>query len=317
MLKTIAAKILEILLSKPLQPQSSIEAALLLELQADFKALPCVKISNVSPSEAAWLSNMNRLRELVLTEDPRSFLRWDVVTRTMFIAFARYLFAELKFLKERSDWDTRWRIAVQESLVGHPMRYLFYPASSGNLLHHAYHVAQFEEKTKIQANALDFVFEFGGGYGSMCRLFFNLGFKGTYVIFDLPSFSSLQRYYLNASGLPVQSPHDRFESKTRIKCVSDIHQLKTILGDIPTSKKSLFLATWSISEAPIGVRDAVLPLVADFQSFLIAYQDRFEEMNNIDFFENWKDGAKNINWHSWRMEHTLGNSYLIGSANNL
>src|SRR3712207_7978939 len=43
--------------------------------------------------------------------------------------------------------------------------YPAWPESSGNLLHHAYHVCRFEEATGLRAEQLELVVEFGGGYG--------------------------------------------------------------------------------------------------------------------------------------------------------
>ena len=47
----------------------------------------------------------------------------------------------------------------------------------------------------------DVIVEFGGGYGSMCRLVRKLGFKGRYVIFDLRPILALQKYYLGLHGV--------------------------------------------------------------------------------------------------------------------
>jgi len=312
MLKRIGEKLLHFALNKPLPLSSAQEEVFLSELQTTFRMFPVLETANVPSSEAAWLSNMNRLRELVLGQDPRKFLRWDVVSSTMFIAFARFIYTELNFLKHRPDWNLRWRAAIQESPVGYPIPYIFYPASSGNLIHHAYHIAQFEEKTKVQVENIEFVFEFGGGYGSMCRLFHNLGFNGRYIIFDLPSFSALQRYFLKTIGLPVRSVAEFMKSKTGIVCVSDVQELKALLADNIGANNGMFIATWSISESPMGVRDSILPLVSGFELFLIAYQDRFEEVNNADFFNNWKGLNKNITWQNWRIEHIPDSSYLIG-----
>lgn len=312
MLNGMVKKLLGIVLHRPLPLLSSEENTFLSELQTAFRELPVLQTTNVLPSQAAWLSSMNRLRELVLNQNPREFLRWDVVSQTMFVSFARYICTELKYLRHRLDWNTRWRTAIKESSVGHPIPYIFYPASSGNLIHHAYHVAQFEEKTNIQVHNTDYVFEFGGGYGSICRLFYNLGFHGRYIIFDLPSFSALQRYFLRTLGFPVQSVTEFVKSRTGIVCVSDIQQLIALLTDDIEERNSMFIATWSISESPISIRDSVLPLTSEFQSFLIAYQDRFGEVNNVDFFDNWKKTIRNVAWHSWRIKHIPGNNYLIG-----
>ncbi len=58
-----------------------------------------------------------------------------------------------------SGWDTRWRNAIIELPVGHPIPYIFYPVSSGNLILPAYHVAQFEEKTGYQIHDVELEIE--------------------------------------------------------------------------------------------------------------------------------------------------------------
>ena len=184
MLKRIAKKLLSVVLSRPLPPPSNIEEAAISELQATFRKFPTMEITDATPSEEAWLSNINRLTELVWGQDVRKFLRWDVVSSTMFVANAPYVSTELNYLKSLPDWNTRWRSAIKESFVGYPIPYIFYPSSSGNLIHNAYHIAQFEEKMKINIQDMDFIFEFGGGYGSMCRLLHNLGFRGRYTPYE-------------------------------------------------------------------------------------------------------------------------------------
>ena len=219
MLKSVAKKMIRLVQDRALPIPTSNETAALSELQATFLKLPVLETTSVVPSEATWFGNMNRLRELVLNSDPREFLRWDVIQKTMFVAYSDYLYKELKYLKHLADWKTRWHDAIKESSAGHPTPFVFYPASSGNLIHHAYHVAQFEEKTEIHVDKMDCILEFGGGYGSMCRLFHTLGFKGKYVIFDLPSFSGLQKYYLKTLGIPVQSGVDFMNCKSgRVIC---------------------------------------------------------------------------------------------------
>jgi hypothetical protein len=312
MLRRLVQKLVIFLFDKSLP--SGQEEAFLPEFQITFRELPVLESTDVPDSEAEWLSNMKRLREFVLNEDSREFLRWGVISDTMFVAFARYVYKELKYLKHRPDWETRWRAAIRESPVGRPIPYMFYPTSSGNLIHHAYHLAQFQEKTKVQLRNVGFVFEFGGGYGSMCRLFHNLGFDGKYIIFDLPPFSALQRYFLKTLGLPVKSLAEFVRSNTGIVCVSEIQELRALLTHHVEANNAMFVATWSISEAPFKTRSLILPLISKFSLYLIAYQDRFGEVNNLDFFNNWKEGLRNVVWHNWRIEHIPGNNYLVGSV---
>jgi hypothetical protein len=291
------------------------ENAFLSELQATFRGLPVLETKDELPSAKIWLSNINRLREHVLTKDPRDFLLWDVILRTMFVSSDKYIYTELKYLRRCSNWNTRWRKAIIESSIGHPIPYIYYPRSSGNLIHHAYHLAQFEEKTEMQIQNMDYVFEFGGGYGSMCRLFYNLGFRGSYIIYDLPSFSAIQLYYLRNHGLSVKTINEYLQLKTGIVCISDIRQLTTLLNDQLKTRHTMFVATWSLSESPIKVRNKILSLASDYKSFLIAYQDKFGEVNNIKYFNKWKKTIKNVTWINWQIEHIPRNNYLIGRIN--
>lgn len=307
-------KILKLAVDKMLPALSDREKECYAELRRAFQELPLSDRNGASPSASLWLSNVDHLRECVLNQSPKSFLRWRVISETMFVANAPYISTELDYLKRRPDWETRWRTAIIESPVGRPVPYRFYPASSGNLIHHAYHVAQFEEKTGIEVHNLKHVFEFGGGYGSLCRLFFNLGFNGEYIIYDLPPFSALQRYFLKSIGLPVRALDTFGQSGAGIICLSDIERLKTLLADHLEMSNSLFVATWSISEVPILVRDLVFPLTSMFGSFLISYQDRFGEVNNVEFFRRWKETYKDITWSGWHIEHVPGNYYLVGSV---
>ena len=165
---------------------------------------------------------MNNLRELVLTDNPREFLRWDVILGTMFVGNEDYVVTELDYLRGKPDWSERWEKAIEEVESGFPIPFKKYPRSSGNLIHQAYHVSQLEEKTGVFLDQIDFICEFGGGYGCMCKLFHNLGFKGKYVIYDFPHFNALQKYFLKTVGITVHT-FDKFQSeKIGVACVSDV-----------------------------------------------------------------------------------------------
>lgn len=265
-----------------------------------------------------WRSNINRFCQLVSTCDPKEFLQWDVILRTMVVGNADFVRDELNFLKDLSDWKGRWENAIEESSVGHPTLYDDFPSSSGNLIHQAYHLAQFKEKTGMDISHAGFVFEFGGGYGSMCRLVHNLNFKGRYVIFDLPPLSALQRFFLNMNGISSVSSDAYFEGASNgVICVSEFEQLEAILSHHMNINDAVFIAAWSLSEAPIDLRQSILCLVRRFRAFLVAYQGRFGNTDNVDFFEEWINTTKNIKWHSWKIKHLPNqlyrdNYYLMG-----
>jgi hypothetical protein len=310
--RRLIRKVVRGVLDRPLPPPSADEQGFLAELKATFRNLPVLETRGLPESDAMWRANMNRLREVVLDENPREFLRSDVVSKTMSIAFAGYILQELRYLKGRPDWAARWRAALQETTVGHPVPYVFSPRSSATLIHHAHHVAQFEAQTRRRVDNLELIVEFGGGYGSMCRLLHRLGFSGKYIIFDLPPFCALQRYFLRTLGLPVKSPAEFVASKAGIVCVSSSEDLQTVLAPNAPADHAMFLATWSLSEAPVAIRDAVLPHVSGCECFLLAYQDRFGEVDNVGWFRAWQESKTGVAWSSSPIGHLPGNYYLFG-----
>ncbi|MCK4809723.1 MAG: hypothetical protein KAS99_02155 [Candidatus Omnitrophica bacterium] len=318
MLKNLAwrlfSKIIIVLYDFKIKSPASGKLELVEDLRKEFQNILPKEMKNCSLVEKEWEENMNRLRELILTKNPREFLRWDVIRKTMSVDHAPYIRTELNHLKGRHDWNELWRDAIKKDVTGSPMPFPLYPRSSGNVIHHAYHLCQFEEKTKIRGEKTNFIFEFGGGYGGMCKLIHNLGFKGKYLIFDLPPFFFLQKFFLRSSGIPVHTIDTFMRADSGVVCVSDIEELDIILDNHRDEKQSLFIATWSISEVPVSLRKMILPLISRFSSYLIAFQDRFGKVNNNEFFENWQRNYNNdLLWFGWKIGHLPGHNYLIGT----
>jgi hypothetical protein len=281
-------------------------------LRAGFAALPPIA-AGASEAEQRWAQFQKDLRDDVLTRDPREFLSWNVITRTMFLAFSAYAARELWYLRRQPDWQWRWKPALRESPVGSPAPFPFYPKTSANLVHDTYTLCRFEECTGRSILEFDEVLEFGGGYGSLCRLFFHLGFDGAYSIFDLAPFSLLQSYYLNSLGIPA------FGDVQGIRTGGCVRLLNGDLGLCqkgPGSarRKRLFVAAWSLSETPLAVREKFLPNVTDFDGFLIAYQGSFGEVDNYKFFRAWQQQtARAILWKEAAIPHIPGrHTYLFG-----
>jgi hypothetical protein len=300
-------------LEPALPPPTQHESELIARLRDTIRALPPITFTSRTASEAEWLDNANRLRTLVLNDDPRRFLRWDVIRKTMFIGNSRYVRDELAYLKSRPDWDVRWQPAIRESSAGRPPVYGGHAQSSANLIHHAYHLANFEETARVPVTDFESVIEFGGGYGSMCRLFHNLGFKGRYVIYDLPHMSALQEFYLKCLGLPASTLVANGGSQERIDCISSLDLLAELVSDWSFGGPDLFLATWSLSEAPVSLRNRFLPMVIGFSGFLIAYQHRFGEVDNVKFFRRFQETQHNVRFHRIAIRHLTGHEYLFGT----
>jgi hypothetical protein len=296
---------------------SNIENQLIKELRDKLEIISETNESNIQ-GEQQWISNIKRLNTLVKEENPESFLQWDVIKRTMVVGNADFIDIELQFLKSLTDWEDRWKPAIKEVKSGEPTLYPEYPESSGNLIHHAYHIAQFENTSGFKVSDMNIIFEFGGGYGNMYRLLSNLGFKGKYIIFDFSQFSALQEYFIKSLGLKVLTIDNFKTANSGVLCISDLEDLRQALSQCADIKEAMFLATWSISETPISFRESILSLVTKFRYYLIAYQGQFEDNNNIEYFNLWKNTLEDFEWVSFKIEqipntYYRDNFYLIGN----
>lgn len=312
--KVLIKSALSSLQIRVIDPATPREIALINELRRNCGQLPSRDVKGPSDAENTWNKVLNHFRYLIATKDPRRFLTWDHL-QTMVVGNADYVEQELAYLKQSEDWSARWSPSIEESNVGQPRPYPDYPQSSGNLIHHGYHLCRFEEVAGKLIDSFDMVVEFGGGYGSMCRLFHGLGFKGRYVIFDFPEFSYLQQFFLRSLDLPVQSIESFREPRQGIVTVSDIALLEEVVSAHRENGQSLFVATWSLSETSIEFRQRILRLVSLFDAFLFAYQDKFGEVDNDAFFTDWKSAKPEIRWHQWPIQHLPGNYYIMGRKN--
>ncbi|TET09954.1 MAG: hypothetical protein E3J83_01170 [Candidatus Atribacteria bacterium] len=286
-------------------PPNPREEKLINNLRSKISSLPGLKDGGKYLSEDLWVRHCIELKNNLLNKDPREFLKWDVMLKTMYHQTDE---VEFNFLKSHPNWELFKKAIKREFPVFHSVPYFAYRSTNSNTVHHAYHIAQLLKYANININKLSTVFEFGGGYGNMCRLFFNLGFKGNYTIFDLPIFNELQRYYLSSLGLPLASDNlNNIKKTSNIILMSDT---KNILDDF--CNKGLFIGTWSISEVPVYFRKKIFKIIGNPDYFLLAYQNNFEEVDNVKYFKSFCAEKKNYLWHDFEIEHLKGNRYLIG-----
>jgi hypothetical protein len=280
------------------------QARLIAELRDTVAALPAITTVADSAADREWARNRQVLRARIGTRDPRAFLTWDVIRGTMFVSGAPYVATELAALRSDPDWHGRWAPLLREDAAGSPEPYWSFRDSSGNLIHHVYHLQQFERATGRRIADFDTVIEFGGGYGSLCRAVHRAGFGGRYCIVDLPEFSAIQQYYLSSVGiLPSRGSGE-------VTFTSSLEGVGALVGEEPW--RTLFIATWSISETSRQVRDVVLPQLGACGGYLISYQDVFGEVDNHSYFGRWAAERTGVEWRNWPIAHLPGSRYLMG-----
>lgn len=285
------------------------EAEAIGELRARVRRLEVPTSATPISATSSWRDHCAKLSNHIENNDCRRFLTWPEVRLTMFIAHAAYVRFELEYLKSLPEWRSRWRPALEEVRLGSPSRYIWAPYSSANLVHHAFQLSKWEEESGRRVDDMETIFEFGGGYGSMCRLAHSLGFRGQYLILDLEPFCSLQEYFLSSIGLPQVSMASNY-TKNGFLATSDIPAIAEHLTS--PSDRSLFIATWSLSESPLGVREEVEPLINRCGHLLVSFQDRFEGIDNNRYFSELGRVQKGKVLKIEQLAHLPGNSMLFG-----
>lgn len=305
MKKQIKAVINEFLYRMRFPRKSTIEETRVSRLRKEILSLPEIIIDPASSAATkAWLKNRVELRRQIVWRDPRNFLQWDVVQRTMFHECKQI---ELEFLKKLSNWENLRKYLVEDS-IGNPKKFVFMSESSGNLIHHIYSVERFLGTHPVSVQNMSQVVEFGGGYGSMARLFYKMGFNGRYVIFDVPEFAALQEFFL--SSLDISIPIFRYPTRERgIVILTEAEDFKR---QCAFEKIDLFIATWSISESSLGLREIILKSVESADYWLVAYQKRFQDIDNIDYFKKYMDTSQR-EWRGFEIEHLPGQYYAFGA----
>jgi hypothetical protein len=299
----VATRLFDRKLPPPTQREQELADELRAALSTDSKVA----------SLPTWVKFRDQVRMACENQDPRSFLRWPIVQHAMCLTNSGAVVPEYLALRASGRWD-HFEKAVAESAAGNPVRFLYYPSSSGSLLHHCHHVMSFERATGSDLAGADVILEFGGGYGSMCRLLHRLGFSGRYFIYDLPEFVALQRYFLKSLDLPVRDGAPG-GSAAGIYHFTNLESLQKALQDIPSEARKAFIATWSLSESQPLLRDHFLPLVERFDSFLIAFQDFFCEVDNVAYFAGFqRSTAFRVEWTRKRLRELPGNNYLFGKS---
>ena len=255
-------------------------------------------IENTSASNQSkiWSNYQQKVLHQIENDDPRGFTKWQPIAETMFFEPPDEELHALRKLPAAYDWLLR--TAALEHRLGNPKPHKLYPKSSGNLLHHAYSL------TKLLCHTLpnllqkiNTIWEWGGGYGSFCRLCFQGDFGGNYTIFDLPLFAALQQYYL-AEVCPEAT------AKNKI--------LWQKIADTNTDSPDVFVALWSLSETPLAVRAELLVHLTGCKYWLIAYQYQFDEIDNSMYFNNLQLKFSHIHWFCTPITHLPNNAYLIG-----
>lgn len=231
----------------------------------------------------AWSKNYSSMEKEFLKNDIE-FLKNEVIKKTMFLSTGgKWQSIQISYLKSIVDKE-KLKELLQEDCVGHPTITSYKYKTSHNLIHHLYHLFKFQSETDISLDTVNTVVEFGGGYGSMCRLMKRINLNSTYVIIDLPIFSFIQLYYLKEIygerevNIILSDKDNIISNKINLIPIDE-----RLVDKIKTIKPDLFMATWSLSEANKYAQDYIYTSnFFDAKSILVAYQKTSEQFQHAE-----------------------------------
>jgi hypothetical protein len=227
--------------------------------------------------------------EIIIKNKTLNFLRNSSIQNIFFIHNRFFILNELLELKRDIKRWSLWKTLLTENSVGDPVRYFLYPKSSGNRIRQVYHLKKYLDFSKNNILKIKNIIEIGGGYGCMAQIFKKINKRCNYVIFDTPEVNLLQYYYLKMNNIPVTI------NKIQLKKVCLINKLSLIKKYNKKMNKrnvNLLIANWSISEMPIDLRNKINKLTYNFPNKLISFQEKFEDINNLNYFLKYRDTLK-------------------------
>jgi len=253
-----------------------------------------------------WAAFATEIRGALQRDGADHFLRLPPIAKTVHSRQRSLAPRYLSYLRAAPRFTATLQQALSESPVGQPLVNPYYPWSSPLLVQHGYHLVRLLEATDFDLARISLVTDFGGGYGSFCRLLRNLGYRNRYLICDLPVMCALQRFYLRNvfPGPDGAAPEN-------VHWVSGDMQA-TLRRETAQAGPSLFVATWSLSESPLAVRNEIAPALPGYTYVLCAYQRSFGSHDNQEYFTALLRSLPQFEWLHAECPVYRNNFYLIG-----
>jgi hypothetical protein len=227
--------------------------------------------------------------EIIIKNKTLDFLRNSSIQNIFFIHNRFFILNELLELKRDIKRWSLWKTLLTENSVGDPVRYFLYPKSSGNRIRQVYHLKKYLDFSKNNILKIKNIIEIGGGYGCMAQIFKKINKRCNYVIFDTAEVNLLQYYYLKMNNIPVTI--NKIQSK-KVCLINKLSLIKKYNKKMNKRNVNLLIANWSISEMPIDLRNKINKLTYNFPNKLISFQEKFENINNLNYFLKYRDTLK-------------------------
>ena len=184
-----------------------------------YKRMSKTKIKSLNLKDTHIKFN-SEIYRLLKTKKIKNFLRESFIQKMFFVHNRLFILNELKYLYRDIKWNFYKKLLVEDN-VGNPVRYFLYPKSSGNKINHVFHLCTLINQFNIDIKKIKNVFEFGGGYGCMARIFSKINKDIKYTCFDTFHVNLIQFYYLKYNDLNVG-----FSKKNNFFLTSELKEIQ-------------------------------------------------------------------------------------------
>jgi hypothetical protein len=206
-------------------------------------------------------------------DHPDDYLRQPTISKCLHPgrhwSFNGY-YEELK--KDRQFGDVL--ASIVEGEAGLPLT--LFDGLSAVTVQHVYQLYMIDRHIGVSVinNDISHLIDIGGGYGNLCKIARELGYIGRYTIADFPLMREIQKDYLGSND------------------IFDVEFVPLDMDRISPQKKSMLIATYSISEMPLETRRQLEPHYKSFDYLFFVYNPSFDGVDNIEYFSNLKDTLK-------------------------
>jgi len=223
-----------------------------------------------------WGKFNSTIKKEMLPVLPFNFLRKKVFKETMVITKHGPMFKEqINFLESKLNKNLLKEL-LKENIVGLPMLYNWKNVTSHANVHTLYHWVRFNNNSNLLFEKPKII-EWGGGYGNMARLLFNI-FKGNleYYLIDMPIMTAIQWLYL--ASILGEDEIEILKTENQ-KPTKRIRLIPLSSTDLIPQNCDLFISTWALSESSAYAQEYVKnKRWFGAKSILYAYQDKNKKL---------------------------------------
>lgn len=213
-----------------------------------------------------WKVYHDQIEKLIENEGFENCLQWKPILKAVFVGNAPHIRAKARIMFSEGNLFPRRltnKQLVLEPGIGNPSRLPDHPFTSGTRVNMLWHIRNLKLIFKDDLSSYDGIFEFGGGYGCLCEMVYQLGFSGKYFLYDVPTMTKIQKWYTSQFGL--MNPD----------CISDLREVS-----FPENSKKAFVGMMSYTEIPMEERKKVEPIIFNSDMIFIAFATQYSGMDN-------------------------------------